>query len=158
MSSFPEHVSTAAAARPGPAAVRLEVVSSPPTVKVAHRGEDRFEIRVRDHLLVVDQPISAGGEDVGPTPTELFVAGLASCVAFYARRYLARHGLEEDGLAVAATYHMAAKPNRVSGIEITVQVPERLEPARRDALMAVARHCTVHNSIELPPAITIELE
>jgi putative redox protein len=39
-----------------------------------------------------------GGGDVGPTPTELFVAGLASCVAFYARRYLRRHDIDAEGL------------------------------------------------------------
>ena len=65
----------------------------PRALTVAHRGGDRFRIRVRGHEIDVDQPVGDGGEDTAPTPTELFVAGLASCVAFYARRYLARHGL-----------------------------------------------------------------
>ena len=69
---------------------------------VAHRGGDRFRIRVRGQEIKVDQPVGDGGEDTTPTPTELFVTGLASCVAFYERRYLARHGLPADGLEVAA--------------------------------------------------------
>jgi putative redox protein len=64
---------------------------------VAHRGGDRFRIRGRGHEIDVDQPVGDGGEDTAPTPTELFVAGLASCVVFYARRYLARHGLSATG-------------------------------------------------------------
>ena len=48
---------------------------------VRHQGGDRFEIDVRGHRVIVDQPSGAGGSDKGPTPTELFVAGLASCVA-----------------------------------------------------------------------------
>ena len=76
----------------------------PKALTVAHQGGDRFRIRVRGHEIDVDQPVGDGGEDTAPTPTELFVAGLASCVAFYARRYLARHGLPADGLEVTAEY------------------------------------------------------
>jgi hypothetical protein len=60
------------------------------TMTVWHLNGDRFAIGVRDHMLTVDQPLADGGEDTAPTPTELLVASLASCVAFYARRYLAR--------------------------------------------------------------------
>ena len=60
-------------------------------VRVRHLDGDRFAIDVRGHTLLVDQPAEAGGTDTAPTPTELFIAGLASCVAFYARRYAARH-------------------------------------------------------------------
>ena len=43
---------------------------------------------------------------VVPTPTELFFAGPASCVAFYARRYASRHQSPADGLQVAVTYEL----------------------------------------------------
>jgi organic hydroperoxide reductase OsmC/OhrA len=49
---------------------------------VRHLDGDRFAINIRGHQIHVDQPIDAGGEDTAPTPTELFIAGLASCVAF----------------------------------------------------------------------------
>jgi putative redox protein len=126
------------------------------TLEVCHRGGDRFEIAVRGHLVVVDQPVADGGEDTGPTPTELFVAGLAACVAFYARRFLARHGLPSDGLAVSTSYRLAHRPARVEEVRITLRVPG-LPEGRRDALLAVARHCTVHNSLEQPPQVAIEL-
>ena len=63
-------------------------------MSVRHLGGDRFAVSVRGHELLVDQPVDAGGEDTAPTPTELLVAALACCVAFYARRYLRRHGHE----------------------------------------------------------------
>ena len=126
-----------------------------PVIRVAHRGGDRFDIAIRDHVVTVDQPEHAGGEDVGPTPTELFVGGLASCVAFYARRYLRRHQLSEDGLSVEASYRMADRPARVGEVRIRIQPPRDLPAERRDALLAVANHCTVHNSITTPPEITV---
>ncbi len=127
-------------------------------LSVRHLEQDRFSISVRGHILYVDQPEGAGGTDTPPTPTELFVAGLASCVAFYARRYLARHGIATDGLAVSTDFETGGRPNRVTRITISVQPPAGLPQERRAGFLAVASHCTVHNTLADPPAIAITLD
>lgn len=124
-------------------------------LSVSHGGGDRFAIEVRGHRLTVDQPVADGGTDEAPTPTELFVASLASCVAFYARRYLARHDLPTAGLAVDASYSIAPRPARISDIRLELRVPDGVPDDRLDALLAVASHCTVHNTLENPPQVTI---
>ena len=126
-------------------------------IDVRHAGGDRFSIDVRGHTFTVDQPVDAGGEDTAPTPTELFVASLASCVAFYARRYLVRHGLSSDGLAVSATYELGGRPARVQAIDVTITPPTELPGERRDAFLAVASHCTVHNTLEQPATVRVAL-
>jgi uncharacterized OsmC-like protein len=129
-----------------------------PTLSVAHRAADQFELEVRSHRLLCDQPVTAGGDDQGPTPTELFVGSLAACVAFYARRFLARHHLDATGLRVEAAFTMSAdRPARVATITLRLLVPEPLEPNRRRALLAVVDHCTVHNSLRTPPEVRIAL-
>lgn len=142
----------------GTALQRPATTSSPDdttTLRVEHRGGDRFEIALRGHVLHVDQPVDAGGDDSAPTPTELFVAGLASCVAFYARRFLHRHGLPTDGLAVTAQYELGRRPARVTRVDVRLTPPAGLPDDRRDALLAVASHCTVHNSLTQPPDVTV---
>jgi putative redox protein len=124
---------------------------------VGHLGGDRFAVQIRGHTITVDQPVGDGGEDTAPTPTELFVAGLASCVAFYARRYLARHDLPTEGLTVCTDYTVGGRPARVSDIAIRITPPPGLPPERRDAFLAVASHCTVHNTLHEPPAVEITL-
>jgi len=126
-------------------------------MRVEHRGGDRFDISVRGHIIAVDQPVRDGGDDTAPTPTELFVASLASCVAFYARRYLARHHLPTEGLAVEATFDMGSRPARVAGVTLRVILPDGVPAERRDALLAVATHCTVHNTLETTPDVSITL-
>jgi len=64
-------------------------------------------------VVVTDQPHDAGGDDVGPTPTELFVTSLASCVGFYAERFLRRHRLPVEGLRVECEFEMGERPSRV---------------------------------------------
>jgi putative redox protein len=127
------------------------------TVRVDHKGGDLFEIAVRQHLLHVDQPTEDGGSDAAPTPTEMFVASLASCVAFYVRRFLSRHDLPTEGLSVTAQFAVAEHPTRVGEVRLSIQIPDGVPDDRRAALLAVASHCTVHNSLEQPPAVTIQL-
>ena len=124
-------------------------------ITVRHVDGDRFAIETRDHVLTVDQPLAAGGDDTAPTPTELFVASLASCVAFYARRYLARHDLPTTGLRVIAAYDMAQRPARVGSVSLDITLPEGVPGDQRDRLLAVASHCTVHNSLITPPQVMI---
>ncbi len=127
------------------------------TVRVDHKGGDLFEIAVRQHVLHVDQPTEDGGSDAAPIPTEMFVASLASCVAFYVRRFLSRHDLPTDGLSVTAQFTTAERPARVGGITLSIQLPDGVPDDRRAPLLAVASHCTVHNTLEQPPAVTVQL-
>jgi uncharacterized OsmC-like protein len=124
---------------------------------VRHLGDDRFAVDVRGHTVMVDQPFGAGGTDVAPTPTELFVAALASCVGFYARRYLMRHSIDADGLAVSASYEIGGRPARVRSLKVLITPPPALPVERRDAFLAVASHCTVHNTLTAPADVAITL-
>jgi putative redox protein len=128
------------------------------SITVNHVAGDRFAIAVGGHTLTVDQPLEDGGEGTAPTPTELFVASLASCVAHYARRYLARHQLPTEGLTVTADYQIGTRPARVSAVQVVVTVSSDVPAARRDALLAVASACTVHNSLTHPPSVLVTLE
>jgi uncharacterized OsmC-like protein len=130
-----------------------------PNLSVANQAGDRFQLQVRGHQLLCDQPVADGGTDQGPTPTELFVASLAACVAFYARRFLVRHQLEAAGLRVEAAYTMSPdRPARVASVTLRLGGVPELPGQRRKALLAVVEHCTVHNSIRQTPAIEVELE
>ena len=126
------------------------------TIEARHVDGDRFEVDVHDHLVTVDQPAPAGNDE-GPTPVELFVASLASCVAVLARRYLARHGLPTSGLAVRAEHEVSERPSRVATVRLAIGLPDGVPEQRRRGLLAVASHCTVHNSLLTPPEVTITL-
>jgi putative redox protein len=127
------------------------------SIVVLHASGDRFVAQIRDHVVVTDQPREAGGDDVGPTPTELFVTSLASCVGFYAERFLRRHRLPVDGLRVECGYRMADHPARVERVDLDVSVAAQLTPTQEAALRAVIDHCTVHNSLRQPPSVRMRL-
>jgi putative redox protein len=127
-------------------------------VEVSYLGGESYAVATRGHALLTDQPATAGGADTAMTPTELLIASLSSCVAFYAGRYLARHGLNRNGLQVTATFTTATdRRARVGAVKLAIDVPGAIPPSRQAALLAVASHCTVHNTLRQPPDIAIEL-
>jgi len=131
--------------------------ASTSVITAEHLDGDRFAISARQHRFTVDQPVADGGDDTAPTPTELFIASLVGCVAFYARRYLARHNLPTTGLRVTGDYEFGSRPARVSDIRVQITLPEGIPDDARDPLLAVASRCTVHNSLASPPTVTVGL-
>ena len=136
----------------------MSTVSLPQGMDVRFISGEAYDVTVRGHSVRVDQPAESGGDDCAPTPTELFIASLATCVAFYAGRYLTRHGYSRDGLGVSVTFDMAEdRPARVAAIRLELRVPDDVPTDRWPALQAVASHCTVHNTVTATPEITISL-
>jgi uncharacterized OsmC-like protein len=129
----------------------------PGHVQVSQLEGQAFAVRVRGHTLITDQPVEAGGDDHGPTPVEVLVVSLASCVAYYAGRFLERHHLDRERLRVLADFTMADdRPARVASVHLRVLLPHELSRTRLEALRAVIDHCTVHNTLRQPPEIRVE--
>ncbi|HUY73871.1 MAG TPA: OsmC family protein [Candidatus Dormibacteraeota bacterium] len=128
--------------------------SAPAPVVITYAGGDTLRIAARGHEMLSDQPVEDGGDDTAPTPTEIFIAGLGACVAFYAERFLRRNGLSTDGLKVECSHLWAENPHRVGEIELLVDAPG-LTDARRAAFSRVIDHCTIHNTLRQPPAVRV---
>jgi uncharacterized OsmC-like protein len=126
-------------------------------ITVTYAGNDRLRIAVRGHEFFADQPVEDGGGDTAPTPTEIFVAGLAACVAFYAERFLRRHRLATDRLEITCDYDWAKNPHRVGEISLRVTAPG-LPQAELAAFVRVIEHCTVHNTLMQPPLVQIQVD
>jgi uncharacterized OsmC-like protein len=130
----------------------------PNKLEVSWVDGDRYAVQVGAHRLYVDQPVGAGGTDMAPTPTELLIASLAACVAYYGGRFLARHGIERSGLRVVSEYEWATAPARVGRIRLHVTPPAQMPEPLRPALHAVVTHCSVHNTLESKPTVIIDID
>jgi uncharacterized OsmC-like protein len=128
------------------------------SIKVSYSGGDALRYVIRDHIDVVDQPRETGGEDRGPTPTELFVASVATCMGFYAQRFLRRNDIDPDGLEIVATFTMADdRPARVAEITVRAELPPSVPERLVAPLKRVMNGCTVHNTLHHPPEIALRL-
>lgn len=61
---------------------------------------------------MVDEPVTDGGDDHGPTPQELLAASLATCTAITMGMYAQRKGWEIGDTSVACSYSPAERVPR----------------------------------------------
>jgi len=124
-------------------------------IMVDHLNDGRFSIRMGTHELEVKQHSLDSPLEGGPSPIELFVASLASCIAFYARGFLNYYELA-DRLRVSASWSLTSKPMRISRISVEIDAP-LLPEKLYDPLRSVVQQCTVHNSLTHVPEISFEI-
>jgi putative redox protein len=115
-------------------------------VKVVARRRQGYvhDVDVEDgaHSLVVDEPEVAGGTDVGPAPTRLVAAGLASCIAITMEMYAKRK--EWDIGAVEVEVVVEYEGFTPTAFDATIRLPEELDDEQRQRLLVIARKCPVH--------------
>jgi putative redox protein len=112
----------------------------------------RVDVRVGAHQLVADEPLVAGGGDLGPTPFGILLAALAACTATTLRMYAEHKGWELTTIDVDVRYDTDDDGRSV--IQRTVTVPADLAPERRDHLADVAERTPVTLAIRGGTAIT----
>ncbi|MBI5779820.1 MAG: OsmC family protein [Planctomycetes bacterium] len=125
-------------------------------MNIAYTGGMRFDARARNHTIVVDQPKDGGGQDAGPTPPELFVASLGSCVGVYALWFCQKRKIPYEGMKINVNWSKAATPPaRVDRIEIKIILPQGCPTEHKAHFIASVEKCLVHNSITQAPEIKI---
>jgi putative redox protein len=80
------------------------------------------------HTLTLDEPISHGGQDAGPSPYDAVLAGLGACSAITLRMYADRKQVTIRSLAIELSFHKEGE-RRV--IRRVVQLDADLTPEQR---------------------------
>ena len=124
---------------------------------VAFHGGSRYDVTSGHHRIVTDQPVEHGGQDAGMSPVELYVGSVAACVGYFVGRFCERHAISREGLTVDAEWETVENPHRVGSIGLAIHLPHRLSPDLKERLLKVAHGCTVHQSVAIAPAVSIQL-
>jgi putative redox protein len=108
----------------------------------------RGEVRTGRHHLVVDEGPAVGGQDEGPNPFQLILAGLAQCTAATLRLYADRKGWELGEIGVRARLLRAGDgATKVERIERTVTVTADLTAAQTERLAEIADRTPVTRTL-----------
>lgn len=127
-------------------------------VEVEHLGAAQFEIKVRQHVIISDQPVENGGFDEGVTPPELLLASLGSCAAYYAAQYLRKNRLAKQGTRVSVSAQKAKDPVRLDAFVVEVETPADLSDEQRAAVEKAVHGCLIHATLLNPPRIRLEIK
>lgn len=121
------------------------------------RGGYATAVRMRDHVVMVDEPVADGGGDAGAMPTELLCASLASCMCMAIAHVARKHDVELPDLTVVVRAERAGRALRYGRFDVTARssLPEE---RMRPLLTRAQRFCWVSNTLAVPPAIELSYE
>lgn len=121
------------------------------------------DVKTGNHHLLVDEPTSAGGNDLGPNPYDYLATSLASCTSLTLHMYAGHKQwpLEEVRVHVQhqKTYaedcdNAEEKGSKIDLLEREIELYGDLDEKQRERLITIANKCPVHRTLNSDIKIT----
>jgi uncharacterized OsmC-like protein/fermentation-respiration switch protein FrsA (DUF1100 family) len=130
----------------------------PRRVIVQETRNSKFQqiISIGPHRLTADEPVAAGGEDTGPGPYDLLLAGLGACTSMTMRLYADRKSLPLERVTVTLRHskiyaqdcaECETREGMLDQIERVISMVGGLDDGQRKKLMEIADKCPVHRTL-----------
>lgn len=113
---------------------------------------------MRGHTVQADEPVDNGGKDLGPTPTELVLSGLAACTVSTLRMYADKKGWDVDRIEVELSIQiLKTETGQSSQIKSVIEISGEVTEDQKLRMLDIARKCPVHKLLTNPIQIDSSL-
>ncbi|UTW12533.1 bifunctional alpha/beta hydrolase/OsmC family protein [Marinobacterium rhizophilum] len=121
----------------------------------------RFTRRVNSdhHQWLADEPLKAGGDNLGPDPYEHLLAALGTCTSMTLRMYANHKKIPLDDVQVSLSHSRQHREDcegctdsdsRIEVLQRRIRLKGDLSEAQRQRLLEIADRCPVHKTLEGP--------
>jgi putative redox protein len=117
----------------------------------------RADVQAGPHALIADEPIALGGTGLGPTPYELLLSALSSCMAMTLRMYADRKKWPLESVTIQLRTDRAHQKDCEACETSDVGLPQiarkielngPLTDEQRKRLLQIADRCPVKQTLE----------
>lgn len=115
------------------------------TAKIG-RQKYKTEIQAGNHIVMADEPIEVGGQNLGFTPTELLESSLAACTAMTIRMYADRKGWDLDGADIKIGFKRNIATHQITFTK-EIQLYGKLDNEQLEKLLAIGSKCPIEKMI-----------
>lgn len=130
--------------------------------------EDGFTtaMKVGNHYMTADEPISFGGNDFGPSPYEFVSAGLSACTAMTVQMYVRRKGWDLKNIEVHTSYgksHAEDCENcesdgaKIDTFNREIKLTGDLDEKQIARILQIADKCPVHKTLHSETQVITKL-
>lgn len=102
------------------------------------------ESKMRNHIVVIDEPVEVGGDDNGPTPIEYLLSAIGSCVAITLRMYAEHKGWDLGKITVDVSQETETTPDGIKkSLLENISFENEITNDQRKRLLNIAGKCPV---------------
>ena len=112
---------------------------------IGHIGTQKYlcTITWRNGQLIMDEPESIEGKDLGPDPFSTLLASLAACTLSTLRMYIDRKGWDIPEINISLNFYQESDPELTTTISRSITFPTEIEDHIKKRLLIIAEKCPV---------------
>jgi putative redox protein len=114
------------------------------TTQRSTAGKLAFSVKIGTHTLTADVNAATGGDDLGPSPHDLFDAALAACTSITVKMYAARKNWPLDDIRVAVERDSSREAAGHYKLTRTIELIGALDAEQGARLVEIANKCPIH--------------
>ena len=142
-------------------------------VEVSEIGQGQFQntVLAGRHRLFADEPVSVGGDDLGPSPYDYLSIALGACKSMTLRMYARHKGIDLGRISVEVRHGKVAadhcedcgeaaagRGGRIDRFECAISIDGDVAPEVRERLVEIAGKCPVHKTLQQTAAIVTRVD
>lgn len=120
-----------------------------------------------EFYLTADEPVNVGGRNKGPTPYELILSALGSCMSMTMFIYSQRKDWPLKNVEIELNHKRVyakdcveceTKTGMLDEIDVRIKLTGDLTSDQRQSIFAIAKRCPVHNTLTKEVMIRNQLD
>ncbi|WP_299887655.1 bifunctional alpha/beta hydrolase/OsmC family protein [uncultured Lacinutrix sp.] len=124
------------------------------------------QMKVGNHYMMADEPLSFGGNDFGPSPYELVSAGLSACTAMTVQMYTKRKEWDLQNIEVHTSYTKTHAKDcedcedntaKIDTFYREIKLVGNLDDKQKARILQIADKCPVHKTLHNETQVITEL-
>jgi len=120
-------------------------------IPVSLAGGRTIEAVVGNHRVKTDQPEKSGGKGTAPSPSDLFLASIATCAAYYVLDFCLERKIPIGGISVLMRTRINEGSKLMDRIELEIRIPPEFPEKYEKAVVRAANLCWVKKHLETGP-------
>jgi ribosomal protein S12 methylthiotransferase accessory factor len=126
-------------------------------MEIRFPGGKKVEALFNDFMVKTDQPVVDGGSGSAPSPFDLFLASIGTCIGYYVLSFCQKNNIPTEKMKLIARFQRNPTTHLVENIHIDIQVPQEFPQKYTNAVIKASGVCAVKRHLEQPPQIDIKV-